>query len=209
MAEAIAERAQEALSYLTPEERPIFQRCFRLLAEAHSELDTHPLRDGLDADEFLYYFGDVFGLADASSRLEESVHQRLQDVVNQWMALIEALDVSRTASFASRLRVQQHRLRVQVLLDTLTVSNTTAANLVSTPDDVASQCSICKDQLAQPEHTIVQLPCHPTHLFHRDCVQPWVEDYLNCPICRVEIELPPASDSHSDSDSDSDSEPDV
>ncbi|EFP79607.1 uncharacterized protein PGTG_05928 [Puccinia graminis f. sp. tritici CRL 75-36-700-3] len=207
MAQATAERAEEALSYLTPEERPIFQRCFRLLAEAHSELDTHPLRDGFDADEFLYYFGDVFGLEEAWSRLEESVHRRLQDVVNQWTALIEALDDSRTASFASRLRVERHRLRVQLLLDTLTVSNATAATLLSSPDGVASQCSICKDQLAQPEHTIVQLPCHPTHLFHRDCVQPWVEDNLNCPICRVEIELPPASDS--DSDSDSDSEPDV
>jgi hypothetical protein len=178
MDQAMAERAEEALSYLTPEQRPIFQRCFRLLAEAHSELVTHPLRDGFDADEFLYYFGDVYGLDDALSHLEESIHQRLQDVVNQWMALIEALDDSRTASFASRLRVQQHGLRVQQhglrvqqLLDTGIVSDTTAATLISSPDGVASQCSICKDQLDQPEHTIVQLPCHPTHLFHRDCVQ--------------------------------------
>merc|ERR1719235_2885936 len=43
-------------------------------------------------------------------------------------------------------------------------------------------CAVCLELLGQ---TCVRLPC--AHVFHRDCVVPWLAQRGTCPNCRAEL----------------------
>eukprot|EP00667_Euglena_gracilis_P022301 EG_transcript_24756 len=45
-------------------------------------------------------------------------------------------------------------------------------------------CSVCKDDYTLGE-VVLQLPC--AHLFHKDCVLPWLTQHNSCPTCRYEL----------------------
>eukprot|EP01017_Pseudomicrothorax_dubius_P029864 TRINITY_DN3667_c0_g1_i2.p2 TRINITY_DN3667_c0_g1~~TRINITY_DN3667_c0_g1_i2.p2 ORF type:complete len:104 (+),score=4.46 TRINITY_DN3667_c0_g1_i2:445-756(+) len=55
------------------------------------------------------------------------------------------------------------------------------------------ECSICTNVFGQGE-IIRQLPCK--HIFHNDCVKPWLKKNTTCPNCRADIPsaLPPAKE---------------
>ncbi|OAV90669.1 hypothetical protein PTTG_28227 [Puccinia triticina 1-1 BBBD Race 1] len=78
-------------------------------------------------------------------------------------ALDHLMESARAAALAKR------RKQVQELLNSF--SNTTAATLTLGEDGTASECTICKEDLSQVRQTVVQLPCHPSNLFHRDCIK--------------------------------------
>ncbi len=44
-------------------------------------------------------------------------------------------------------------------------------------------CSICIDKFKE-EDICRELKCH--HLFHKDCIDPWLESNILCPVCRTE-----------------------
>ena len=48
-------------------------------------------------------------------------------------------------------------------------------------------CSICLDKLYDEESNkeIISLDCN--HLFHKECVDPWVNTNKNCPLCKRNI----------------------
>ncbi|KAK9059898.1 hypothetical protein SSX86_020602 [Deinandra increscens subsp. villosa] len=47
-------------------------------------------------------------------------------------------------------------------------------------------CTICKDKLVNNEEEIVkQLPCG--HMYHGDCIVPWLGSRNTCPVCRYEL----------------------
>uniref|UniRef100_A0A7N0V5E2 RING-type E3 ubiquitin transferase n=1 Tax=Kalanchoe fedtschenkoi TaxID=63787 RepID=A0A7N0V5E2_KALFE len=51
-------------------------------------------------------------------------------------------------------------------------------------DEADLLCAICKDQfLADVEAK--QLPC--THLYHSDCILPWLAQHNSCPVCRFKL----------------------
>ena len=40
----------------------------------------------------------------------------------------------------------------------------------------------------EKEDVIVQLKCDPKHIFHRECLEPWIQQGHNtCPMCRKDI----------------------
>lgn len=45
-------------------------------------------------------------------------------------------------------------------------------------------CSVCKDDYEMGQN-LIQLPC--THLFHDDCILPWLKERNSCPTCRYEL----------------------
>ena len=51
------------------------------------------------------------------------------------------------------------------------------------------ECAICASEYDCPNSDceILQLPC--LHIFHKDCVQPWLQKNLTCPVCRLTIDL--------------------
>ncbi|XP_078412078.1 E3 ubiquitin-protein ligase RNF126 isoform X2 [Cetorhinus maximus] len=46
------------------------------------------------------------------------------------------------------------------------------------------ECPVCKEDYSVGE-TVRQLPCN--HLFHNDCIIPWLEMHDTCPVCRKSL----------------------
>ena len=46
------------------------------------------------------------------------------------------------------------------------------------------QCQVCFDNF-KDEDKIAKLPCK--HLYHKDCILPWLEKHNTCPVCRHEL----------------------
>ncbi|CAN6439710.1 unnamed protein product [Victoria cruziana] len=66
------------------------------------------------------------------------------------------------------------------------------------------ECSICLEKFV-PGHEVLITPCN--HMFHGDCLQPWVKSHGKCPICRMAFsersdELSVANAHMGDSDND-------
>ena len=50
-------------------------------------------------------------------------------------------------------------------------------------------CSVCLESLASIDasHIVIhRLPC--SHVFHKDCILPWLQIHNTCPMCRMEFE---------------------
>ncbi|EFP81816.1 uncharacterized protein PGTG_08066 [Puccinia graminis f. sp. tritici CRL 75-36-700-3] len=179
----ILELSDTALSYLTPEYRQLFRRHFELFQAAHRELYENALRGRLTGSEDAHYFRYMDQVDDALERLGREDARRLQYISSFWMNAIEELEEIRAVSFERRRILVRRRLA--------TLCNTTAATLASIRNGAVSACIVCMDELAPYELVIIRLPCHPFHLFHRDCIQHWLEGHTSCPICRIVVELPP------------------
>lgn len=62
-------------------------------------------------------------------------------------------------------------------------------SLVLTKEDVEQNnsvvvCAVCKDEFAVREK-VTRLPC--CHLYHGDCIRPWLSIRNTCPVCRHEL----------------------
>lgn len=53
--------------------------------------------------------------------------------------------------------------------------------------DTITTCAVCQDEWALDE-TAIALPCKPSnHLFHEDCIVPWLKTSGTCPTCRFAL----------------------
>ncbi|RAK97759.1 uncharacterized protein BO80DRAFT_389146 [Aspergillus ibericus CBS 121593] len=53
------------------------------------------------------------------------------------------------------------------------------------PDQI---CPICNNPFLEDQYPlVVQLPCHPTHLFDLECVRPWLRLRGTCPLDRTDF----------------------
>lgn len=52
--------------------------------------------------------------------------------------------------------------------------------------DEPHECSICMEQYQNNEY-IVNIKCQGNHHFHSECVKPWIQQTMTCPICRDTI----------------------
>ncbi|KAF9920876.1 hypothetical protein FBU30_009184 [Linnemannia zychae] len=46
------------------------------------------------------------------------------------------------------------------------------------------ECSVCKEEFTKSD-TLLQLPCK--HIFHEDCIKPWLKVSGTCPTCRYSL----------------------
>ncbi|XP_052206002.1 E3 ubiquitin-protein ligase RING1-like [Diospyros lotus] len=47
-----------------------------------------------------------------------------------------------------------------------------------------AQCAVCKDDFER-DMEVKQMPCK--HVYHPDCIVPWLELHNSCPVCRYEL----------------------
>ena len=45
-------------------------------------------------------------------------------------------------------------------------------------------CSVCKDEF-EINQILLNLPCK--HIFHNECIDPWLKERNSCPTCRFEL----------------------
>eukprot|EP01103_Thecamoeba_quadrilineata_P003663 TRINITY_DN13422_c0_g1_i1.p1 TRINITY_DN13422_c0_g1~~TRINITY_DN13422_c0_g1_i1.p1 ORF type:complete len:210 (+),score=27.38 TRINITY_DN13422_c0_g1_i1:154-783(+) len=64
------------------------------------------------------------------------------------------------------------------------VDNLKRQTLTEDSPDLEKECAVCKDEFIK-ENQVVELPCE--HLFHKDCILPWLESNNSCPVCRLEM----------------------
>ena len=46
------------------------------------------------------------------------------------------------------------------------------------------ECSVCKEKY-EIDNSTITMPC--THVFHTDCLMPWLDLHNSCPVCRYEL----------------------
>merc|ERR1719242_1006859 len=51
-------------------------------------------------------------------------------------------------------------------------------------DEAVTECAVCKDSFVAQEK-VIELPCK--HLYHKECIMPWLEMHNTCPVCRYEM----------------------
>ncbi|KAB5548028.1 hypothetical protein DKX38_011434 [Salix brachista] len=50
--------------------------------------------------------------------------------------------------------------------------------------EMNNQCAVCKDEFEGGEE-VKGMPCK--HVFHEDCIMPWLKMHNSCPVCRYEL----------------------
>ena len=40
------------------------------------------------------------------------------------------------------------------------------------------------------DDNVSPMPCHVNHLFHTDCLKPWLQKNKNCPLCKYTVQSP-------------------
>jgi E3 ubiquitin-protein ligase RNF115/126 len=47
-----------------------------------------------------------------------------------------------------------------------------------------NSCSVCKDEF-EVSQNLIYLPCK--HIYHDECIMPWLKERNSCPTCRFEL----------------------
>ncbi|KAJ2957748.1 hypothetical protein NQZ79_g6597 [Umbelopsis isabellina] len=62
------------------------------------------------------------------------------------------------------------------------------------PSDELQPCAVCTEDYV-PQEEALKLPC--SHIFHQDCIVPWLRMNQTCPVCRFSVESRPSSSNSS------------
>ena len=77
--------------------------------------------------------------------------------------------------------------------------------LAKSPEDT---CPICAETFLDDEYPlVVRLPCHRSHRFDLECIQPWLRSQGTCPLCKADFAPKPkevVEKSEQDEDEDDD-----
>lgn len=54
----------------------------------------------------------------------------------------------------------------------------------SNGDEEGKRCAVCLEDF-QPKEEVMTTPCN--HMFHEQCIVPWVKSHGQCPVCRFTL----------------------
>ncbi len=92
-------------------------------------------------------------------------------------------EVNTIANILLRLAGETRPLEPVVVRPTL--EQIQRATEVATPDTNEHDCAICQDSITTSQQCRKILHCG--HWFHKDCIDPWFRQNVQCPICRYDI----------------------
>lgn len=49
-----------------------------------------------------------------------------------------------------------------------------------------TECAVCREDLQVGEQIQI-MPCNSNHVYHPDCLAPWLKEHNSCPVCRFEL----------------------
>ncbi|DBB00685.1 TPA: hypothetical protein ACH3X3_002358 [Trebouxia sp. C0006] len=49
-----------------------------------------------------------------------------------------------------------------------------------------TQCAVCREDLQVGEEVQI-MPCNSNHVYHPNCLAPWLKAHNSCPVCRFEL----------------------
>lgn len=78
----------------------------------------------------------------------------------------------------------QSRQNGPVALSEEAINELPQHTLTSEELDAKTECSVCKDEFERQD-TCTQLKCK--HIFHEDCIKPWLKTSATCPTCRFSL----------------------
>lgn len=48
-------------------------------------------------------------------------------------------------------------------------------------------CAVCQFDIEVPENSTTATKCAKEHIVHDECIEPWVKDHTDCPVCREHL----------------------
>ncbi|PXF49527.1 hypothetical protein BWQ96_00597 [Gracilariopsis chorda] len=127
----------------------------------------------------------------------EGESQRAATRQSNLLRFASALATLHSAEGAEPQRMMEHVHALQAdLIDTETevsgtppaskkvIANLPYINVKRNGSGQLPTCPICTDQFELQEQAR-QLPCG--HIFHSDCIVPWLKQHCTCPMCRKEL----------------------
>ena len=88
-----------------------------------------------------------------------------------------------------RIRTRMHHNRIDIINIPAPIPGGVPADFPVSKyknDHLDKECSICQENFVI-DQDIKTLPCF--HIFHPDCIDPWLGNHSTCPICRLEMRL--------------------
>ena len=72
-------------------------------------------------------------------------------------------------------------------MQSLSVGNFTTVASQMVKADNGANCVICQEFFTEQDDDVTELRCDERHIFHTECLRPWLEKQLTCPICRESV----------------------
>ncbi|PLW45946.1 hypothetical protein PCANC_09710 [Puccinia coronata f. sp. avenae] len=149
---------EEVMQTLNPETQAVFRTFYDDMRRLLTELTVNPTRNFSDA-EIPGHPVDPDNMQRALPNLDPATAQLIADHLEE--VRLEINEASRTRT---RVAASQEM-----------------------GESATTHCPVCLDNYGKNDNAAV-LPCHPSHHFHRACIQSWLQGLipkpLTCPICR-------------------------
>ncbi|KAI3465859.1 hypothetical protein Pfo_022522 [Paulownia fortunei] len=84
----------------------------------------------------------------------------------------------------NKLRKQLYSPHISNIIKRLSTKSTGSYTGSSVQDDDGTRCAVCLEDFETKQFVTVT-PCN--HMFHEDCIVPWVKSQGKCPVCRFVI----------------------
>ncbi|KAI7945457.1 hypothetical protein MJO29_011845 [Puccinia striiformis f. sp. tritici] len=153
----------DVLATLASEQQLAIRGFFRNMNHAFRELVHNPHRPPFTSEELVAHFGDLQEIDDALEALGSDHRRRLDEFLTDIHLVLVELN-------ARPSRDQQTVHQVSDSLDRLRNDPIESSVASCNSDDQSPKCSICLAHYG-PGDANVLLRCHPSHQFHRDCIE--------------------------------------